>query len=191
MVDRRAERRAAKRQQILEAAWDLARERGLLGWTLRDLSAAVGMRAPSLFVYFENKDQIYDEMFAQGNRELLAIVDEIAARDLDPIDKLRVGARAFFDFAVADQARLHLLFLRVVPGFVPSRDSYALAEQVLARLGDHLAFAGFTEPAVVDLWTAVLTGLATQQVSNDPGGRRWADLVDPAFDALVAGQQSG
>lgn len=32
----------------------------------------------------------------------------------------------------------------------------------------------------------MLSGLATQQVSNDPGGSRWADLVDRAVDLLLA-----
>ena len=31
----------------------------------------------------------------------------------------------------------------------------------------------------------VLTGLATQQSSNDPGGDRWSRLVDTAVDRLL------
>jgi hypothetical protein len=29
-----------------------------------------------------------------------------------------------------------------------------------------------------------MTGLTDQQISNDPGGRRWAQLVDRAVDML-------
>ena len=32
----------------------------------------------------------------------------------------------------------------------------------------------------------MLTGLVAQQLSNDPSGDRWAVLVDPAVDMLVA-----
>ena len=49
-----------------------------------------------------------------------------------------------------------------------------------------LAAAGLGAPEHVDLWTALLTGLATQQVSNDPGGDRWRRLVDPAVDMFLA-----
>ena len=86
---------------------------------------------------------------------------------------------------MADPARLNLLFLRVIPGFEPTATSYALAEEVYARGVEILARAGLTEPGKVDLWTAVLTGLAAQQVSNDPGGDRWVRLVDPAVDLLL------
>ncbi len=86
---------------------------------------------------------------------------------------------------MADPARLNLLFLRVTPGFEPTAESYALAEEVYARGVEILARAGLTDPVEVDLWTAVLSGLATQQVSNDPGGDRWVRLVDSAVDLLL------
>jgi hypothetical protein len=49
-----------------------------------------------------------------------------------------------------------------------------------------MAAAGLDGPERVDLWTALLTGLATQQVSNDPGGDRWRRLIEPAVDMFVA-----
>jgi AcrR family transcriptional regulator len=47
--DRRAERREATRAEILEAAWELARQQGLAGLSLRDIAAKIGMRPPSLY----------------------------------------------------------------------------------------------------------------------------------------------
>ncbi len=41
----RAERHAATQRRILDAAWRLSSEQGLNGWSMRDLGAAVGMRA--------------------------------------------------------------------------------------------------------------------------------------------------
>ena len=41
---------------------------------------------------------------------------------------------------------------------------------------------GITDPAALDLWTAVNTGLTDQQISNDPGGDRWLRLIDTAVD---------
>ena len=186
----RDERRERTRRGIVEAAWQLSRERGLTGWGLRDLGTQVGMRAPSLYVYFANKSALYDEMYAQGYRELRAAYGSLLTAELPAEDKVRAGARVFFDFAVADSARLQLLFLRVVPSFVPSEASYALAGEVLEELSLALHAAGVTDPAALDIWTATLTGLATQQVSNDPGGRRWADVVDRAVDILLAGTRN-
>ena len=42
-----------------------------------------------------------------------------------------------------------------------------LAARALGELAEVLALAGVNDPAEVDLWTAVLTGLASQQVAND------------------------
>ena len=64
--DRVAERRAATRVEILEAAWELAGEQGLAEFTLRDLAERVGMRAPSLYSHFASKHAIYDAMFGQA-----------------------------------------------------------------------------------------------------------------------------
>jgi AcrR family transcriptional regulator len=188
--DRRAERHERTRAEILDAAWRLAEERGLTGWSLRDVADAVGMRAPSLYVYVDSKAAVYDALFAQGCRELL---DRVAAtpRDGSPEQVLRRAAQVFFDFCVEHPARHALLFLRTVPGFEPSAASYALAQQALDDLAGVLRDVGADDGRWLDLWTALLTGLATQQVSNDPGGRRWARLVDDAVDMFLAALRDG
>ena len=188
--DRRAARHAATKREIVDAAWVLARERGLAGWSLRDVAEVVGMRAPSLYVYVDSKNALYDEMYADGYRELLARTATIPRGD-DPVETLRRGAHAFFRFGVEDGARHSLLFLRTLPGFTPSAESYALAEQALGGLRDVLAEAGAGSPASLDLYTAVITGLTTQQLSNDPGGDRWERLLDDAVDMFVASRLPG
>jgi AcrR family transcriptional regulator len=183
--DRRVERHASTKQEIVECAWRLSDERGLTGWGLRDVAGMVGMRAPSLYFYFESKHALYDAMFADGYRAMLDRI-EAAVVDHDPVTMVHRAARLFFEFAVEQPARYLLLFVRPVPGFEPSPESYRLAESSLGALRDILASVGAHEPADVDLFTALMTGLASQQVSNDPGGRRWAELVDRSVDMFLA-----
>src|SRR5689334_4429456 len=114
---RRDRRREATKAEILDAAWDLVREHGLAALALRDLAARVGMRAPSLYQYFDSKHAIYDAMFAQGWR---AAVEEITAPEIDtsnPREALQIAARRMFAFATSDPARYQLLFQRTIPGF--------------------------------------------------------------------------
>lgn len=177
-IDRR---RAATRDEIVDAAWDLAREVGLAHLSLRDLAARVGMRAPSLYSYVASKDAIHDLMFAQGQREMAELLDGIPAHD-DPREHFRSANRAFFRFCVSDPVRYQLMFQRTLPGFTPSPESYALALANLERLASHLRTAGAAEPRHVDLWTAIMTGLTDQQLSNDPGGDRWERLLDESVD---------
>ena len=183
-LDRRATRHQATRREILDAAWDLARRDGLGGWSLRDLATVVGMRPPSLYVYFDSKNAVYDALFADGYTALLERIDAVPPAEGD----LRRAAHLYFDFCVEEPARHALLFLRTLPGFEPSPESYRLAEEVLQRLTRLLAGSGATKRAQVDLWTALCSGLVTQQISNDPGGRRWARLVDRAVDMYEATQ---
>ena len=128
--DRRAERNAATRAEILDAAWTLIRAQGLASLSLRELGASVGMRAQSLYVYFPSKLAIYDAMFAASNRELLNRVRSLAPTT-DPVDHVRAHARLFLGFCVEDPVRYQLLFQRTIPGFEPSPESYAPAVEAL------------------------------------------------------------
>ncbi|MEX1280522.1 MAG: helix-turn-helix domain-containing protein [Acidimicrobiia bacterium] len=180
-----AARRAATRAEILEAAWRLAREHGIAGFSLRDLAREVGMQAPSLYAHFDGKDAIYDAMFEQGNRQLLDFMG-----DLEPTGDLRAllveGARGFLAFCTEDDARFQLLFGRPIPGWEPSPEAYAPAVEALERNRAVFEAVGLGQPEHLDLWTAVTSGLAHQQLANDPGGDRWTRLVDDAVDMYLA-----
>lgn len=179
----RGRRRERTRQEILDAAWELCREHGLAALSLRELAARVGMRAPSLYSYFESKHAIFDAMFAEAQHQMaedLAFVPETGAARAD----LRSGAHAFFEFCIADPTRYQLMFLRSIPGFEPSGESYALAVANFEQTRVRLAAAGIDDPRQVDLWTATMTGLTSQQMTNDPGGDRWHGLLDEAIDML-------
>ncbi len=186
--DRAAERRAATREEILEAAWELAQQQGLVQFTLRDLAERVGMRAPSLYTHFESKHAIYDAMFGQAwsDYEQVALA-ELPKLPQAPRAAIRRSARVFFDFMVANPARHQLMNQRPIPGFVPSPDSYApsvrvweLGEQVFRSLG-------LTDPSDNDIWDAMVVGMINQQLANDPGGTRWSALLDRAMDIWADG----
>ena len=179
--DRRAERREATRAEILEAALDLAREQGLAGLSLRDVAARVGMRPPSLYWYFDSKHAIYDALFAEGNRRLLARIDATTWPE-QPRELLHLIAMTFIEFASEDAARAQLMFQRTIPDFEPSPESYALAVEVFERMKAALVQAGIDDPAHFDLWTALVSGLASQQAANEPLGDRWVRLIDEAVD---------
>ncbi len=182
--DRRAERREAVTAEILEAAWDVARSEGLAGLSLRDVAQRIGMRPPSLYWYFASKSAIYDAMFAQGNRQLL---QRLAAQDwpTDPRAILRQGARAFIEFSMEDVQRYQLLFQRTIPNFEPSAEAFAVAVQALDEMRVRMAKAGVVTQAAFDTWTAIVSGLAAQQIANDPTGDRWLRLIDDVTDMYL------
>lgn len=182
--DRRAERHAATRREILDAAWELVRENGLASLAMRDLGARVGMRAQSLYAYFPSKHAIYDAMFGESNRELLDRLTKLAATP-DTIENLRRHAREFLRFAVEDSVRYQLLFQRTIPGFEPSPESYAPAIDVIEDGRRILRQCGITEDRPIDAFSGMIAGLAAQQNSNEPGGKRWVRLVDDYIDMYL------
>ena len=180
-VSRVVERRESRIASIVEAAWGLARTNGIQLVSLRNLATEVGMRQPSLYVYFDSKNALYDAMFADGNRQLLATLDALDLPD-DPRAALKLYLGTFAAFAVADPARNSLLFRRVIPGFEPTPESYAVAQQALAQIVKVMNAAGVTDDGDVDCLVEVTAGLIEAQLSNDPDGDRWLRHLDHLID---------
>jgi AcrR family transcriptional regulator len=180
---RKARRRELTRREILDAAWQVARERGLGSLTLRQVGEQVGMRAPSLYSHFDSKNAIYDAMYAQAWTEYLRVRTEAAdALPPEPRAALKAIARTFFDFAVDDVARYQLMNVRTLPDFVPTPRAYAPAVEVLDLLREQLARLGVRDQQGLDLFTALVAGLVDQHLANDPNGTRWSGLLERAMD---------
>ena len=177
--DRRRQRHEATKREILDTAWSMVHADGLAALSLRALAHAVDMEPQSLYTYFASKNAVYDGMFADGNAELARRFSDAGMPD-DTRSALRAVAGLFVAFAAEDQARYQLMFLRTIPGFQPSPQSYAMAVEVLSNVRLILSRAGLRAEADVDLWTAVVAGLASQQLANDPGGDRFIRLIDDA-----------
>lgn len=183
--DRRQQRREAKLATIVVEAWRLAQRDGLAAISLRDLADAVGLRQPSLYVYFPSKADLIDAMFADGYRQLLDFIGS-QTYDADPPKALAQFVADCVRFSSQDVVRHQLLFQRTIPGFEPSSNSYALALEfysVASRLGEA---AGVRSQADLDILSALVNGLAHQQVANDPGGRRWVDLAAQVVGMFLA-----
>lgn len=183
--DPRSRRREARLAEILTQAWALAHRDGLAAISLRDLADRVGLRQPSLYAYFDSKLGLYDLLFADGNRQLLATVRALEF-DPDPRTALVDLVEGLVRFSSEDIVRHQMLFQRTIPGFEPSEASYTPALEFFGLAVERLARAGVTEAAEVDLFSALVSGLAHQQVANDPGGDRWVRLAGPAVAMFLA-----
>jgi len=181
--DRRTERRTATRREIVDAAWQVARDKGLAQVTLRDVAELVGMRAPSLYTHFASKNAIYDAMFGDAWAQFL---DYSKAVQVDePPDSraaLRFYARVFFDFAIAFPARHQLMNLRTIPDFAPSPEAYAPSVAMMQDFVARMTRQGIHEQDDIDLFVAIVSGMVDAQLANDPGGARWSRLLDRAID---------
>lgn len=67
--------RADNRQpELLDAAARLFREKGYAGTTMRDIAAAAGMLAGSIYYHFPNKDALLIAVYTEGVRRITAAV---------------------------------------------------------------------------------------------------------------------
>jgi AcrR family transcriptional regulator len=181
----RQARRQNARADLVATAWEIVREDGLSGLSLRDLARRAGITTPTVYAYFESKNAIFDAMFEEAAQSFAE--SKLESRDADdPHSTLVADARRFVDFCTSDVARYQLLFQHLLPGFEPSQRAYAPAVRALEMTRETLARSGVDNPAHWDVWTALMTGLVDQQIANDPGGDRWSRLVDEVVTMFLA-----
>ena len=177
--DRRQRRRQETIQQVLDVAVEVMTEQGVAGLTLGEVARRMGIRPPSLYVYFDGKNALYDALFERGWRELLDVLRQVAATcdRADLVADLHTQEAAFVRWAVEHPAYAPLMFWRPVPGFTPSPAAYAPAleiEQLSRAFLRELQGAGLlAADADLDLvhrtQTAVISGVISQQLANAPG----------------------
>ena len=184
-TDWREARRQSGRDAIVDAAWDLVHAEGLAALSLRELARRAGITTPTVYAYFDSKDAIYDAMFGRAAQEFAEWVTEPLEAD-ESEEVLLLRAYRFVEFCTSDVARYHLLFQRMIPNFEPSAESYAPAIRALESARECLVLNGITHPKHLDLWTALLSGIVDQQVSNDPGGDRWTRLIEEAVAMFLS-----
>jgi AcrR family transcriptional regulator len=181
--DRRRER---TREEILDAAWHLAERDGIAGLSLRDLAVEVGMRAPSLYTYFAGKAAIYDAMFAASYRQYLEVVDALEVDRDDPVGTVAAAIELHLAFCRASVPRYQLLFTRAIPGWEPSPEAYGVAVAAYERSVAQLDALGLAGDDAMDLLTALTSGMAAQQLANDPEGDRWVRRNRDAAEMFVS-----
>lgn len=194
MVTPRERRRTQTRDEILDAALAVMAEKGVAALNLTEVARRVGLRQPSLYQYFDSRTAVYDALFERGMKAHLAIMTAALAGAASGWSAVRAAMTATLRFATEHPPLAQLLFMRVVPGFVPSEHAYApslrVNELVRAAVAEsvergELHWSAATEQGVALLLTTV-AGVASQQAANDPGAGfdegRFTSLLGPALD---------
>jgi len=176
-LDRRQRRRQESIEQVLDVAVDVMADQGVGGLTVGEVARRMGIRPPSLYVYFDSKNALYDALFERGWRELLEVMREARGTGEVTTELVVDLQSSFVRWAVGHPAYAPLMFWRPVPGFSPSQRAYAPAVELAALTLQFLAEcrdAGLLA-AEVDLdlafrtLTVVGSGVITQQLANAPG----------------------
>jgi AcrR family transcriptional regulator len=85
----RPDRRAARREQVLDTAARMFFERGYEATTTTEIGAELGLLKGSVYYYISSKEDLLYEIVEQYHRDTREYFDRIEASDAPPLDKLR------------------------------------------------------------------------------------------------------
>jgi AcrR family transcriptional regulator len=200
-TDRRQRRRLETIEEIVDVAVEVMTEYGAGGLSLGEVARRMGMRTPSLYVYFDSKNAVYDAVFARGWR---SVYEATGPQHLDmegAVGKpehlepyLLSVSRTFVRWTIEHPAYAQLMMWRPVPGWEPSAEAYAAAVDALeaarsmfVRLQDlGLLRSDVSVDEMVQTWTVLTTGVMTRQLANAPHESFEAGRVTATLPALVA-----
>jgi AcrR family transcriptional regulator len=203
---RRDKERALHRRLILEAAESVFAQKGYHSATVQEIAEKAEFSVGSLYNFFENKRDLYCEIFDMRAEEFAADVKERLAREATVIGKIREAIRAKLDFFRRRQdlfqmfASLHAGEEVEGPVIVPEKARSIWAEH-LNNLAD-IVSEGIREgtivpedPGVLVLCIEALTDTTLHQWVY--AGGKGVDLPDPEvverllFNGILVGEGSG
>lgn len=100
-----------RREEILQAAKELFLEQGYDSTTIRKIADRVGVSAPALYLYFQDKEQMMLALCDQTFGHLIESVGEIEKSVADPRDRIRQFGEAYLRFGLKHPDEYRLIFL--------------------------------------------------------------------------------
>jgi AcrR family transcriptional regulator len=110
----RAEQKALRPSQILEAAFEEFVEHGFKAARVEDIAKRIGVTKGTIYVYFPTKEHLFEAMVREISLPLRMIPAEILNTESTCTDQLRNLMRLLYERIMSD--RKHREFLRFVIG---------------------------------------------------------------------------
>lgn len=84
-----------RREQIVAAAMELLEADGPEGLTMRAVAARVGIKAPSLYKHFPDKDDLESVLVSEGFQEMAEVFSTATRDAADPLAALAIAYRSW------------------------------------------------------------------------------------------------
>ena len=161
-MDGRNERKESSRNSILAAAWQLIDDKGVDGFSMRELAAVAGVSVATLYNNFDSREAIVDACFRQALKDLRPQFDSL-------VDTPNLGALCLALAKAAD------LLCESVSGSMYLKLTHNAP--VAASMGEHRA----TERVVPELEAAVSRG----ELSLDFDMNELRGVIEAVFFSAV------
>jgi AcrR family transcriptional regulator len=199
--ERHERERLQVRQAMLDAARDLFIAEGYRNVSMRKIAERVEYSAAAIYSYFPSKDDIFFALAEEGFRKLadhiLGAVKEIS----DPLDRLRAGLWAFYEFSKHHSEYFELMFLdRSVPSLNQDFERFEFFTATTARAEADVRaciargqFSKDLDPAVAIhvLWVGVLGAASIGLAQRLAPGEDPDALAHDIVEAVLAGFTTG
>jgi AcrR family transcriptional regulator len=191
MVKREIE--GLSREVVIAAARRLLEHSGEEGLSFRGVARDLGVTAPALYAYVEDKQEL---LAALATEHFAKLAHRFQAVDtsLDPLDRIRLLSRAYLDHALESPALFHLMF-RYPPTPTAGVDAFPPATQAFdvaaAAAADAIALGELrvTDPQLVNMtmWAA-MHGVAEVLLMGFDADAAYAEtLTASVIDTMIAG----
>ena len=145
-LTRREKARLATTDEIKATALDLMREQGTTDVRFTDIARVMGMTAPALYRYFDDRDELLTALIADGYRALgariAAALAPLPAEDL--AGRWVAAASAYREWARSEPQQFALVLGMPVPGYVAPDEgpTTEAAKAAMGAAGQHLRRGG-------------------------------------------------
>jgi AcrR family transcriptional regulator len=102
---RQADRSAATRAALIAAATELFAEQGYAGTGREEIVRAAGVTRGALYHHYADKADLFRAVFETLEEQVMGRIAEAAMGTDDPVEKLRLGCRAYLDEALDPRVR--------------------------------------------------------------------------------------
>jgi len=168
-----------RRLQLLEVALDRFSEQGFHATSMDEIAEAAGVTKPVLYQHFPSKRALYVELLEDTGRIMLTTLAEATGRAETARERVEVGFRAYFNFAVENRPAFRLLFLtaRTDPEFA------RIVEEILEAAAQVISTLIYIDQATPEqrlVIASALVGMAegvSRRTLQHPEGRSDAEQL--------------
>jgi AcrR family transcriptional regulator len=101
---------ARRRRQLIEVALETFALNGYTATTMEEIATAAGVTKPLLYQHFASKRALYLELIDDVTSRLVSSLEQAARSEVVPRRQVDAGMRAYFGFALENQAAMRMLY---------------------------------------------------------------------------------
>lgn len=133
IAERKLEEKQEMHKRILDGARKIFLEKGYDQASMRNIAQEINYSPGSLYFYFKDKSEIFQELHKEGFRLLLSQL-KVLNKVGDPFERLKAAGRVFIQFAQENKDYYNLMFIVDEPPKKPQAEGFQIAEEAINHM---------------------------------------------------------